>query len=59
MYEVARVLGAGLVFALAFANTAFADSFPDAISLPEPSSISLFAMGAAGVFIARKFKQRK
>jgi PEP-CTERM motif-containing protein len=59
MYNVARILGLGLAFGFAVGDVALADAFPDAISVPEPSSIGLFAMGAIGVIVARKVKQRK
>ena len=59
MYKVARVLSVGMALAVAVTDAAFADAFPDAISVPEPSSMSLLAMGAIGVLIGRKFKRRK
>ena len=31
----------------------------DAISLPEPSTMSIFGLGAGGVFLAKKFFGRR
>lgn len=47
-----------ILLALALAMVV-APAFAAPIAIPEPASMSVFAIGAAGVFIARKFFGRK
>ena len=51
------VFGSGLMLALVV-GPALA-GIPDAIRVPEPATMSLFAAGAAGAFLVRKFGRRK
>lgn len=57
MANYIKILCLGLISLFVFANPAFADAFSDAISVPEPASVSLFALGA--MILVRKFKQKK
>lgn len=59
MRNFMTILSLGLLSLFLFVDAAFADAFPDAFSLPEPASMSLFAVGAAGLVVAWKHKQKK
>ena len=54
MRNVMNIFGLGLIAMLTTVNSAAAD----AISIPEPNSMSLFAIGTMGiVFVMRKLSQ--
>lgn len=58
MRNLIETLGLGLISLIALTDVAFAfTSTDDFASLPEPATLSLFAVGA--VVLARKFRQRK
>lgn len=63
MRNFMTILSLGLLSLFLFADAAFADaisdSISDAISVPEPASMSLFAVGAASLVVAWKRKQKK
>ena len=53
--KIVTIMGATLIF-LTVAEPAMAAV---AIQVPEPATMSLFGLGVAGAFIARKFIGRK
>ena len=56
MTQIAKVLALALVSISAFSNAALAD----AITVPEPGSTSLFAIGAIGlVLVARTLRSKR
>ena len=66
MVNIIKVLGLGFISVFALTNAAFADAVcnsdaicSDAIALPEPASMTLFAVGAAGLALAWKRKRGK
>ncbi|HXJ02362.1 MAG TPA: PEP-CTERM sorting domain-containing protein [Micropepsaceae bacterium] len=57
MQRVISVFGAAFAFAM-MSGTAMAQT-PPAVPVPEPASIAVFAAGAAGAYVLRKWTKRK